>query len=719
MPSYDGNGHARRVTLPARAGIKDTATQKWPPGVAVNPDVARDAAKAGIVIMSQDDPKTLAMREHTRNPGIYSFQAPVTGQYGFVLRGAAGGRGGGGDTADYDGGQGAVVKLDAAIVKGTWIDVLVGRCPLQWVRKGGGGGGGGTYLVVGGDILAVAGGGGGGSYYSGSPMGLAAKTGGHAEIIPTGEPAEATTSNGSAGSGGGYYESGRSGSDRSRGLAFVDTGNGGDNDPSRGPGQPGGFGGGGAGASSFPAGGGGGGYIGGRAARSDWDSGAESCGGTSYCHPDEALDPVLSLSGLTQVDGEVVIVLPVPAQLSHQAADFLAELEAATITPDLLIRCNDAAELQAHCSIVSVRAPRMMDAAVEAAITVPFSSITMRHVLRWCYGDASPLTDEAECSDISEPDREVLSRKYLDTCLTVTKVAVLFGLDSLFHICRRVCEEKMMDEKKTGDCDIGFLLQRTIELELPAIKEIVARRLARDHERIMKLADTVVQDLKSPTAIALAMQLGHSALAIKFIDEERQRLLETLPQDRGIDAEMRDAGVQLFESGCASDVTLKIGQESFAVHKFVLAARCKFFAKSLSVDMSERHAKEVSLTTEHIQASSRADSEALLHYIYTGSTERIDASNALFILSVVEYLGFSESAAAELDAHCTHVIRNGIDEENALTLLAAASSFGHTEARDLALEFAAEHREGAVNAGSVKVLERAELEQLAVRLASV
>ena len=85
----------------------------------------------------------------------------------------------------------------------------------------------------------------------------------------------------------------------------------------------------------------------------------------------------------------------------------------------------------------------------------------------------------------------------------------------------------------------------------------------------------------------------------------------------------------------------------------------------------------------------------------------------------MEYLGFSESAAAELDAHCTHVIRNGIDEENALTLLAAASSFGHTEARDLALEFAAEHREGAVNAGSVKVLERAELEQLAVRLASV
>ena len=62
------------------------------------------------------------------------------------------------------------------------------------------------------------------------------------------------------------------------------------------------------------------------------------------------------------------------------------------------------------------------------------------------------------------------------------------------------------------------------------------------------------------------------------------------------------------------------------------------------------------------------------------------------------------------------VIRNGIDEENALTLLAAASTFGHPEARDLALEFAAGHRR-AVNAESVQVLARAELEQLAVRLA--
>lgn len=186
--------------------------------------------------------------------GIQHWTVPADGNYLFDVEGADGGS----YTNCAQVGYGATMKGHIVLTKGTVVDVLVGQRGL--IGGNGGSGGGATYFVANGVLVAVAGGG------SGCPH--------------TGNGTNASTLQGTTGSGGqnqeagaGYTGNAGSYSGYGQALSYQNGGTGSSGGTTYGA-VPGGFGGGGGGGVAT-WGGGGGGYDGGNA----------GSGGKSYIIP--------------------------------------------------------------------------------------------------------------------------------------------------------------------------------------------------------------------------------------------------------------------------------------------------------------------------------------------------------------------------------------------------------------------------------------------------
>lgn len=93
--------------------------------------------------------------------GIQTWTVPASGVYTVTLAGAAGG----GSTAGFGGGLGAILVTQLTMTAGTAVQVLVGQMGASAIYEGAGGGA--TYIAAAGAPLAVAGGGGGGNYNGG------------------------------------------------------------------------------------------------------------------------------------------------------------------------------------------------------------------------------------------------------------------------------------------------------------------------------------------------------------------------------------------------------------------------------------------------------------------------------------------------------------------------------------------------------------------------
>jgi len=200
--------------------------------------------------------------------GTQSWTVPFSGTYRIEVWGAKGGN---------NGGKGARMRGDFALVKGTQLKILVGQQGKKAPAEVGSGGGGGSFVAKAGNTPVIIAAGGAGTGHNGANSGygnIGGKTGeSGGPGQHSGAGAGGTNGNGgqaglttqgvpNAGGGGGFYTNGGSTGAAKGGAAFVNGGNGG--------GSIGGFGGGGGsnkfvyGCGSSPHGGsGGGGYSGG------------------------------------------------------------------------------------------------------------------------------------------------------------------------------------------------------------------------------------------------------------------------------------------------------------------------------------------------------------------------------------------------------------------------------------------------------------------------
>ncbi len=262
-------------------------------------------------------------------PGMFSFTAPVSGEYALELLGASGGAS---TISGAPGGLGAEVSGDVFLTAGDNLALYVGGRGSDGY---GGGGGGGSFVFLATNVLAAAGGGGGagGNDFADGGSGLTT-TGGESGVGPFGGPGGANGNGGGAGTYTYYYSlnfNGAGGAGVSPGAPGYGGGDGGTDGyggkfPNGGAGGAGGgaggYGGGGGGGSL--GGGGGGGFSGGGGGGGGPANGYAGGGGGSYL-ASVFTNPVLT-SGVNSGDGSISIDLltavPEPSTWAMTLAGF-------------------------------------------------------------------------------------------------------------------------------------------------------------------------------------------------------------------------------------------------------------------------------------------------------------------------------------------------------------------------------------------------------------
>ncbi|KQJ87678.1 hypothetical protein BRADI_4g12891v3 [Brachypodium distachyon] len=140
---------------------------------------------------------------------------------------------------------------------------------------------------------------------------------------------------------------------------------------------------------------------------------------------------------------------------------------------------------------------------------------------------------------------------------------------------------------------------------------------------------------------------------------------------------------QLLSSGDAADVTFDVGGETFAAHRFILAARSSVFKAELLGPMKEKTSARVKI--EDVEARVF---KALLHFTYTDSLPEMDdgdtAAVAQHLIVVADRYNMER-----LKLICEEKLCNLIDRSTVATTLALAEQHGCSALKKACFQFLA------------------------------
>uniref|UniRef100_A0A0D3FE39 BTB domain-containing protein n=1 Tax=Oryza barthii TaxID=65489 RepID=A0A0D3FE39_9ORYZ len=143
---------------------------------------------------------------------------------------------------------------------------------------------------------------------------------------------------------------------------------------------------------------------------------------------------------------------------------------------------------------------------------------------------------------------------------------------------------------------------------------------------------------------------------------------------------------KLLASGDGTDVTLQVGDETFAAHRCVLAARSPVFMAELLGPMKEED------TESHVVAIRDMDArafKAMLHFIYTDSLPNVDDGGEAAAM-VQHLLAAADRYDIErLKLICEDKLSGGVDATTAATTLALAEQHGCCRLKEACLRFMA------------------------------
>ncbi|PVH34505.1 hypothetical protein PAHAL_8G234300 [Panicum hallii] len=156
----------------------------------------------------------------------------------------------------------------------------------------------------------------------------------------------------------------------------------------------------------------------------------------------------------------------------------------------------------------------------------------------------------------------------------------------------------------------------------------------------------------------------------EFRAEDTARFVTVPPSD------MHQHLARLLSSGAESDVTFRVGEETFAAHRVVLAARSPVFMAELFGPMKEKHK-----TSRPIQISDMEPGVfgAMLHFIYTDSLPEaaVDTGDASVSVMAQHVLVAADRYGLErLKLICEDKLCGYISTGTAATTLALAEQHG-------------------------------------------
>lgn len=426
---------------------------------------------------------------------------------------------------------------------------------------------------------------------------------------------------------------------------------------------------------------------------------------------------------------------------------------------DLILQLADGQAVLANLAIVEARLPALLSAAEPLGEADPamllgegdrgrrggivqqvrvhrLTRATLDALLRWAYGEAVPdggqVFDEGGGGSSSSTSG-VGGRgacdggSALQEVFDVLEACSTYEMERLGALLRGVLLEAL-------DVDhFAAVLRESHVRRIPGLKQGCMRFALHHFDELIERPEVFVSPLQElPEVVSDLFRLSRRwrdevpdcrdprpppAPPSTFVtDMARLYYAARLEEERG-KADADDAGhfddEGMSEGHCrahddqrqdlAPDCRLRVGEDVYLGHAAVLGARSEFFYAAFSSAMAEGTSKEVSLQHVRGDMPGRESVLALLYFLYTGRTSKIDERNAMEVLALIggEHGGGCMSNAGFLQIHDAASLRQACeaaaegacasDGSAFLDLLVQAHSLGATRLKQRAMHLAVHH----------------------------
>jgi hypothetical protein len=155
---------------------------------------------------------------------------------------------------------------------------------------------------------------------------------------------------------------------------------------------------------------------------------------------------------------------------------------------------------------------------------------------------------------------------------------------------------------------------------------------------------------------------------------------QDIPTNEQVENEEEELVLQeLIHDHRYADFTIKVGEESFRVHKHILISRCDYFSTMFSSGLSESKTNELDMS-DAIPTAELA--KLVIECLYTDEVESMTVQQALELLPVTKFL-----ILQRLGGLCELLLARSIDEENVETILRVATHFESQQLFDVGASF--------------------------------
>lgn len=134
---------------------------------------------------------------------------------------------------------------------------------------------------------------------------------------------------------------------------------------------------------------------------------------------------------------------------------------------------------------------------------------------------------------------------------------------------------------------------------------------------------------------------------------------------------------RLMLSGDHSDTKLRVQMEEFRLHKSILSIRNPSFELMFKKELREKTAETV-----HITDCEPEQFRSLIHYIYTGTADKLSPENVFSLYEVAER--YQEE---QLKAECLQIMNNSISVDNFCDIIVLALKDNEQQLLKAAVEF--------------------------------
>ncbi|KAJ6240983.1 leucine-zipper-like transcriptional regulator 1 [Anaeramoeba flamelloides] len=349
---------------------------------------------------------------------------------------------------------------------------------------------------------------------------------------------------------------------------------------------------------------------------------------------------------------------------------------------DLFITSKEGEKIGAHITIVQNRCPvliKNIDLLNNEKMNV------IESIILFLY------TDLVECYGFNQTD--FISITYLSQMFNLPKLE-FEGKNKLKQI---INPENIIEILIYSDKFFLGDLKKFCFKYILSHKEIVAQRIdlqkLKSHTNLMleyiQILSRGMQSNYLDSNISSGSGSGSSSNSTSKINEEEIQPIENYSEDLIPRSTLYKSFAKLYKDDNTKDFTIIVKDRKIHCHKAILIARSELF-RGMLTSLKE----PINKITEKTGRSYKSI-KALIHFFYTEQTDGITPLIALELINASDYYGLN--LECQLEDKCTQIVRNNINESNALIIFEKALSLDLEVLKQTTIQFIIQNGRHIIN----------------------